>query len=456
MTHDPKSNPVQVPMLATPTGETDPLGWVERSVWTERMVGCLRRGGPDGGKWYSLHDKVFATKTLEAGFARVLANRGAPGVDGMTVEVFAKRLAQEIQGLQVAWQAGTYRPDAVKRVWIPKPGSTEQRPLGIPTVRDRVVQAALRLVLEPIFECDFHEHSYGFRPGRSAQQAAGVVLGHLTADRLVVVDVDLKAFFDSIPHERLLDAVRRRVTDGRVLDVIGLFLKAGVMEDRRLTTPEAGTPQGGVISPLLANIYLDDLDQQMAKRGRVMVRYADDFVILCQSADEATHALAEVQHWTAHAGLTLHPTKTRIVDMHEAGAWFDFLGYRFKRHDHPDGRLRILRLIRDKSLARAHDAIRAATPRNSGDSLADIIRHANRWAHGWFGYFRSIHRGIHHQLDGMLRRRLRSILSRRHGRERWGRGCAHQLWPNAYFDRHDLFSLERAHVGYHHSYKETR
>ncbi len=213
-------------MLATPTGETDPLGWVERSVWTERMVGCLQRGGPDGGKWYSLHDKVFATKTLEAGFARVCANRGAPGVDGMTVEVFAKRFAVEIQQLQTAWQAGAYRPDAVKRVWIAKPGSTEQRPLGIPTVRDRVVQAALRLVLEPIFECDFHECSYGFRPERSAQQAAGVVLGHLQAQRLVVVDVDLKAFFDSIPHERLLDAVRRRVTDGRVLDLISLFLKA--------------------------------------------------------------------------------------------------------------------------------------------------------------------------------------------------------------------------------------
>lgn len=450
MMHDLKSDPVQVPMMATPTGETDPDGWVERSVWTERMVGCLRRGGPDGGQWYSLHDKVFATKTLEAGFARVLANRGAPGIDGVTVEVFGERLAVEIHRLQVAWQAGAYRPHAVKRVWIPKPGSTEQRPLGIPTVRDRVVQAALRLVLEPIFECDFHAHSYGFRPGRSAQQAAGVVLGHLKTERLVVVDVDLKAFFDSIPHERLLDAVRRRVTDGRVLDLIGLFLKAGVMEDATLTAPEAGTPQGGVISPLLANIYLDDLDQQMAKRGRVMIRYADDFVILCHHAEEATHALAEVQQWTANAGLMLHPIKTRIVDLNQPSAWFDFLGYRFKRHDHRDGRLRILRLIRDKSLARAHDAIRAATPRNSGESLTDIIRQANRWAHGWFAYFRSIQRNIHHRLDGMLRRRLRSILSRRHGRVRWGRGLAHQIWPNAYFAQQGLFSLEQAHAEYLH------
>lgn len=456
MTHDPNTNPAQVPVLATPTEETDPYGWVERSVWTERMVRCLRRGGPDGGKWYSLHDKVFATKTLEAGFARVHANRGAPGIDGVTVDEFQERLGVEIQRLQAAWRAGTYRPDAVKRVWIPKPGSTEQRPLGIPTVRDRVVQAALRLVMEPIFEHDFHEHSYGFRPGRSAQQAAGVVLGHLKAQRLVVVDVDLKAFFDSIPHARLLDAVRRRITDGRMLDLIGLFLKAGVMEEATMTTPQTGTPQGGVISPLLANIYLDALDQQMAKRGQIMVRYADDFVILCRNADEATNALADVQTWTAQAGLTLHPTKTRIVDLGEPGAWFDFLGYRFKRHDHRNGTLRILRLIRDKSLAKARDAIRAATPRNSGQSLADIIRNANTWARGWFGYYRSIHHSIHRALDGMLRRRLRSILSRRHGRQRWGRGNAHQIWPNAYFTQHGLFSLEHAHTEYLHPHKGTQ
>lgn len=448
MTQSPKSDPEQVPKEATPTGEADPYGWVERAVWTERMLGCLQRGGPDGGKWYSLHDKVFATKTLEAGFARVLANHGAPGVDGVRVEDFGKRLAAEIQRLQAAWKAGTYRPDAVKRVWIPKPGSAEQRPLGIPTVRDRVVQAALRLVLEPIFERDFHDHSYGFRPGRSAQQAAGAVLGHLKAGRLVVVDADLKGYFDSIPHARLLEAVRRRVTDGRVLDLIGLFLKAGVMEEQRMVTPEAGTPQGGVISPLLANIYLDALDQRMAKAGREMVRYADDFVILCRTTEEATQALAEVREWTVEAGLTLHPTKTRIIDLGTPGAWFDFLGYRFKRHDLPDGTLRILRLIRDKSLARARDAIRTATPRNAGDALEVIILRLNRWARGWFGYFRSVHRSIHHGLDGMTRRRLRSILSCRRGRERWGRGDAHFIWPKSYFDRLELFSLEQAHAGY--------
>jgi RNA-directed DNA polymerase len=456
MTDEPNKNPVQVSMLATPTGEADPYGWVERSVWTERMVECLRRGGPEGGKWYSLHDKVFATKTLEAGFAQVLANRGAPGVDGVSVDDFEQRLGEEISYLQRTWRSGTYRPNAVRRVWIPKPGSTEQRPLGIPTVRDRVVQAALGLVIEPIFENDFHPHSYGFRPGRSAQQAAGAVINHLKSQRLVVVDVDLKAFFDSIPHERLLNAVRRRITDGRVLELIGMFLKAGIKEDTGLTTPETGTPQGGVISPLLANIYLDELDHHMAQHGREMIRYADDFVILCEHEDDAKHALNDVQTWTAQAGLTLHPTKTRIVNLHQPGAWFDFLGYRFKRHDHPNGTFRILRLVRDKSLAKARDAIRTLTPRNTGISLTEIIRQTNCWARGWFGYFRSVHRNIHQSLDSMLRRRLRSILSRRKGRERWGRGNAHFLWPNAYFTEHGLFSLEQAHTEFLTSRKGTR
>jgi RNA-directed DNA polymerase len=179
-----------------------------------------------------------------------------------------------------------------------------------------------------------------------------------------------------------------------------------------------------------------------------MVRYADDFVILCRTTEEATQALAEVQEWTAEAGLTLHPTKTRIIDLGTPGAWFDFLGYRFLRHDLPDGTLRILRLIRDKSLARARDAIRAVTPRNAGVALEVIILRVNRWARGWFGYFRSVHWAIHHGLDGMIRRRLRSILSRRRGRERWGRGDAHFIWPKSFFDRLELFSLEQAHAGY--------
>jgi len=276
MPHDARYDPDEVPGRAVLPGEADPYGWVERAVWTERMLDALRRGGPEGGRWYWLHDKVFAEKTLRAAFARVARNAGAPGVDGMTVEAFGNRLDKEIARLRTAWTAGEYRPQAIRRTWIPKPGTEDQRPLGIPTVRDRVVQAALVLVLEPIFEGTFSEHSHGFRPGRSAHGALKAVLGHLEAGRVWVVDADLTGYFDSIPHERLLSVVHRKVTDRRVLDLIAEFLKAGVLEGAELTKPEAGTPQGGVISPLLANIYLNDLDHLMAQTGMAMERYADD------------------------------------------------------------------------------------------------------------------------------------------------------------------------------------
>ena len=276
MSHDAKKDPTEVPARAVLSGEADPYGWVERSVWTESMLDALRRGGPEGGRWYWLHDKVFAEETLRTAYARVKRNGGAPGVDGMTVEAFGCRLDKEIARLRAAWQAGTYRPQAIRRVWIPKPGTDERRPLGIPTVRDRVVQAALVLVLEPIFERTFSEHSHGFRPRRSAHGALSAALNHLKAGKVWVVDADLKAYYDSIPRERLLSAVHRQVTDRRVLELIGAFLKAGVLEGAELTEPEAGTPQGGVISPLLANIYLNDLDHLMAGSGVAMERYADD------------------------------------------------------------------------------------------------------------------------------------------------------------------------------------
>ena len=276
MPHNAKHDPEEVPVRAVLPGEADPYGWVERAVWTERMVDALRRGGPEGGRWYWLHDKVFTEKTLRAAFARVARNGGAPGVDGMTVEVFGSRLDKEIARLCRAWKAGEYRPQALRQAWIPKSGTDEQRPLGIPTVRDRVVQAALVLVLEPIFESTFSEHSHGFRPGRSAHGALKAVLGHLEAGKVWVVDADLKGYFDSIPHERLLAVVHRKVTDQRVLKLIGEFLKTGALKGTELVTPEAGTPQGGVISPLLANIYLNDLDHLMAQMGMAMERYADD------------------------------------------------------------------------------------------------------------------------------------------------------------------------------------
>jgi RNA-directed DNA polymerase len=260
-------------------------------------------------------------KTLRAAITRVARNGGAPGVDGMTVEAFGSRLDEEIARLCRAWKAGDYRPQALRQAWIPKSGTDEQRPLGIPTVRDRVVQAALVLALEPIFESTFSEHSHGFRPGRSAHGALEAVLGHLEAGKVWVVDADLKEYFDSIPHERLLAVVHRKVTDQRVLKLIGAFLKAGALKGTELATPEAGTPQGGVISPLLANIYLNDLDHLMTQMGMAMERYADDFVIHCGTREEAERALATVREWTAQAGLTLHPSKTRLVDLGQPGAY---------------------------------------------------------------------------------------------------------------------------------------
>ena len=409
------------------------------------MLECLRSGGPKGGKWFSLIDKVWDERTLLAGFARVEANGGAPGVDGMRCERFAARLGEEIPRLSADLRAGTYRPQPVRRTWIPKPGSPEPRPLGIPTVRDRVVQAALKLVIEPIFEAAFHPRSHGFRPGRTAKDALQAVHDHLEAKLTQVVDADLKGYFDSIPHERLLSVVSRKVADRRIIELIRLMLTSGIMEGSTLSEPDEGTPQGGVISPLLANIYLDGLDHLMAEHGHVMERYADDFVVHCGSVEDAQRALAVVQRWTADAGLTLHPTKTRIVDLDQHGQYLDFLGYRFQRHTKKDGTSRILRLIRPKSLERIKDRVRVLTPRKMAHGLDVTIGKLTHTLRGWSGYFRSAIANIHHDLDGFIRRRLRSQLCKANRMNCWGNGIAHHRWPNAFFAELGLFSLEAAH-----------
>src|SRR5882724_10652750 len=317
--------------------------WTEPLVWTKRMLAALE-SGVKGGKWYSLIDKLHPEATLRRAFEQVKANRGAAGVDHVTIERYASDLDANLKRLSEELRSGSYRPQAIRRHYIPKPGSAEKRPLGIPTVRDRVVQTALRMVLEPIFERDFATHSYGFRPGRGCKDALRRVTELLEAGYVHIVDADLKSYFDTIPKDRLLALVGRKMADGRVMALIKSFLEQGVLDGDQEWVPEEGTPQGAVISPLLSNIYLDPLDHLMAERGFEMVRYADDFVVMCRSEGEAAAALAEVQRWTASAGLTLHPTKTRLVNAPEEG--FDFLGYRFMAGT---------RQPRDKSLRKFKD-----------------------------------------------------------------------------------------------------
>jgi len=418
--------------------------WAEATVWTERMLTALENG-VKGGVWFSLMDKVERTANLRAAFAKVQANKGSAGVDHQTVAMYASNLEANVERLAEQLRQGTYRPQTIRRVYITKLDSSEKRPLGIPTVRDRVVQTALRQVIEPIFERDFAEHSYGFRPGRGCKDALRRVDGLLKSGYGHVVDVDLKSYFDTIPHAELMKRVQARIADGRVLRLMESFLAQSVMEEMRTRTPAAGSPQGAVISPLMSNIYLDSLDHEMAERGYEMVRYADDIVVLCRHRAEAEQALQHVQAWTTQAGLTLHPTKTRVVDLNEPGG-FDFLGYHFERGQRNPPR--ILRWPREKSQRKLKDALRKRTARRCGQSLPTIIAQLNRTLRGWYEYFKHANATkVFPSLDGWLRRRLRRILLKRHKRHRHnGMGMAHQWWPNEYFAKLGLFSLTTAHA----------
>jgi len=431
-----QDQPAAVPRGAKQAGEIrGRWPWVEASVWTERMLTALEQG-VKGGKWFSLVDKVYARGNLRSAFAQVRRNKGSAGVDHQTAEMFERRLDENLEDLARTLADGSYRPQAIRRVEIPKPGSREKRPLGIPTVRDRVAQTAIRNVLEPIFERDFAEHSYGFRPGRGCKDALRRVANLLRDGYQHVVDADLKRFFDTIPHEKIMEGLKAKVSDGRMLSLIERYLTQKVMDGLAEWTPEEGTPQGAVLSPLLANISLDGLDHQMAQAGYEMVRYADDFVILCRTREEAERALALVKEWTAQAGLTLHPEKTRLVDA-ASGESFEFLGYRFHK-----GR----RWPRRKSVKKLRDAIRAKTRRANGESLDTIIKAVNPTLRGWFEYFKHAAKAAFEPLDGWVRMRLRSILRKRRGGKGRGRGADHQRWPNAFFEGLGLYSLAAAYA----------
>jgi RNA-directed DNA polymerase len=431
---------IQAPHPATVSEGTSPAGavrarwaWTAPEVWTPRMLTALE-AGVRGGRWYTLMDKVSALPTLRAAFARVKANRGAAGVDHVTVAMYEARLDVHLAALSTALQDGTYRPQPIRRHWIPK-GPRERRPLGIPTVRDRVVQTALRLVVEPIFDVTFAPHSYGFRPRRGAKDALRRVAALLRLGYRYVVDADLQAYFDTIPHAPLRARVASNVSDGRVLALVDAFLHQPIFEGLAAWSVEQGTPQGAVISPLLANLYLDPLDHLMAETGYEMVRYADDFVVLCRTAEDAAAALATVRRWTEAAGLRLHPEKTHLVDMQQPGG-FDFLGYHFEgRHRRP----------RQKSLRNFKATVRRKTRRTNGQSLAVIVADLNRTLVGWFAYFKHSH-GSFEGLDAWIRTRLRSLLRKRAGFRLRRRGRDYRRWPVHFFAAHGLFSLAHAHA----------
>jgi RNA-directed DNA polymerase len=377
-----------------------------------------------------------------AASGRVRANGGAAGVDGQSLKRFAAQEELYLAELATGLRADSYHPQPVKRVDIPK-GDGKTRPLGIPTVKDRVVQTAVKFVLEPIFEATFCPTSYGFRPGLGCRDALREVARLIGEGFTVVVDADLQSYFDTIPHERLMQRVEERISDGRILDLLRSWLAQDIMRGMERWTPTQGTPQGAVISPLLANIYLHPLDARMAALGYRMVRYADDFVVLCKSREEAEAALAEVRAFVNDNGLRLHPDKTHVGDCRQIGEGFDFLGYRFEA-----GR----RLVRKKSLTRLKDTIREKTKRTRGDSLACVIADLNRTLRGWFGYFKHANPHIFIRIDKMIRRRLRSFLRKQEKRPGFGR-CREdqQRWPNAFFAQAGLLALHTAWLTARHS-----
>jgi RNA-directed DNA polymerase len=440
-----EERPAEVPERAKQAREAEARrerwDWVEPSVWTDPMLAALENG-VKGGKWFSLIDKVYRRENLLSAFKKVKKNGGAGGVDHVTVEGYERELDRELTQLTEELKAGTYEPQAARRAYIEKPGTKEKRPLGIPTVRDRVCEGALRHVLEPIFEREFAESSHGFRPKRSAKEALRKVDHEVKAGKGYVVDADIKRYFDTIPHKPLQARIAENIADGRVMGILQQMLQRGVLENREWIDTETGTPQGGVISPLLANVYLNPLDHLMQQAGHTLVRYADDLVILCATPTEAEAAYGLLKVWVETQGISLHPEKTRIVNMNETGAGFDFLGYHFEH----TRQSKLDRWPRRKSMAKLKGRLRGLTHRANGRSLDETVMKINRVTRGWFGYFKHSNRWTFIELDGWIRGRLRAILRKRAHLKGRSRGRDHQRWNNTFFAEHGYFSLYDAYV----------
>ena len=419
----------------------DKVRHLQRRLWAAAKQSPERR-------FHVLYDRIFRADILGEAWRRVRANRGAAGVDSMTlagVESYGvERLLCE---LQEDLRAGRYRPAPVRRQVIPKPDGG-RRPLGIPTVRDRIVQAAAKIVLEPIFEADFQSCSFGYRPRRSATDAAERIRVAFIDGYRWAVEFDISDFFGSIDHDVVMGLMEKRVSDRRVLKLVRQWLGAGVLDDGRFSETVMGAPQGGVVSPLLANIVLNELDRRWDRDSDgVLVRYADDGVVMCRTRRQADQALTKITQVLASLGLEVHPGKTRVVDLREGREGFDFLGWHF--HARLSGplwergirRYYLHRWPSQRSMKRVRSKIRALTGRNSiHRDIREVIADVNRVLVGWGNYFRT--GNVHHkfvQLDWYVVGRLKRLLIKRYGRNlHAGRADA---WTRDWFETHGLYRL---------------